>query len=146
MAFHRGTFGPCWWSCVIGSFSEDDVRGFLEHLRAAAGQAGAGSLILDITHDVPMPTPVQRKKITDIISKAPNLNLVAGHALVVSSPLARGALTAINWVVRPKFDEKIFGNPGDAVAWLVERNAELDGAGLLKDLASGIPGLDALKW
>jgi hypothetical protein len=146
MAFHSGILGPCWWSAVIGTFTEEDVHGFLAHLRYAAAHAAKGSLILDITHDVPMPTPVQRKKITDIISHAPNLDLVAGHALVVSSPVARGALTAINWVVRPKFDEKIFGNPPAAVAWLAARNPKLDEAALLADLARGIPELATLKW
>ena len=103
-------------------------------------------LILDITHDVPMPTAVQRKRITEIIGNAANTRLLAGHALVVNSPVGRGALTAINWVVRPKFDEKVFGNPKDAVAWLVERNPALDGAALLGDLSRAVPELAKLRW
>ena len=131
---------------MLGRFSDEDVEGFLSHLREAVANLGPGELILDVTHDVPMPTPVQRRRITEIIGKAPNTHLLAGHALVVNSPVGRGALTAINWVVRPKFEEKIFGNPQDAVAWLAQRNPALDGAALLRELARAVPELATLRW
>ena len=146
MSFHHGVVGPCRWACLIGGFSDDDAEGFLSHLRAAVANLEQGHMILDITHDVPMPSATRRKQITEIIGGAQNTHLLAAHALVVNSPVGRGALTAINWVVRPKFDEKIFGNPRDAVAWLVERNPMLDGDALLRDLARSVPGLSELKW
>lgn len=131
---------------MLGRFSDSDVEGFLSHLRDAVAHLEAGDLILDITHDVPMPTAVQRKRITEIIGGASRTDRLAGHALVVNSPVGRGALTAINWVVRPRFDEKIFGDPKDAVAWLAERNPALDAQALLGELARAVPALASLRW
>lgn len=131
---------------MLGKFSDSDVERFLAHLRDAVAHLEKGDLILDITHDMPMPTAVQRKRITEIIGGAARTDLLAGHALVVNSPVGRGALTAINWVVRPRFDEKIFGDPKHAVAWLAERNPALDAQALLGDLARAVPALASLRW
>lgn len=146
MTFYRGMLGPCRWACVIGEFSDQDVEGFLSHLRDVVEHRVPGQLILDITHDVGMPTAVQRKQIAEIIGRATNLQLVGGHAVVVNSAVVRGTLTAINWVVRPSFEEKVFGNPRDAVAWLAERNPALDGAALLQDIERAVPKLGNLRW
>jgi len=146
MSFHRGVQGPCRWACLIGGISDDDANGFLSHLRDAVAQLEKGLMILDITHDVPMPSAVLRKEISQIVAQAADAQLLTAHALVVNSPVGRGALTAINWVVRPKFDEKVFGNPHDAAAWLAERNPALDGAALIRDLERSVPGLAGLKW
>lgn len=103
-------------------------------------------LVLDITHEMPMPTAVQRRRIVEVLSSVPDLSFIAGHALVVTSTVGRGLLTAINWVVRPGFDEKVFSNPQEALPWLVQRNSAFDPDRFMQTLRAAVPELDTLQW
>lgn len=66
--------------------------------------------------------------------------------VVVTSTVGRGLLTAINWVVRPGFDEKVFSNPQEALPWLVQRNSAFDPDRFMQTLRAAVPELDTLQW
>lgn len=42
-------------------------------------------------------------------------------AFVTPNIVVRGVLTALNWIRQPTHEEKVFAQPGDALAWLQER-------------------------
>lgn len=141
-----GAFGPCRWSFIQGALTEADVDAFVDYLRDLAATLEPGQVVLDIAYDLPMPTPVQRRRIVDTLKGASNLERAAGHAFVINSSIGRRLLTAINWVLRPPFEERVFSHPEEAVRWLEERNRDLDGAAVLRRIGRMVPGFDALRW
>lgn len=86
----------------------------------------SGEVILDMLYDVTMPTPVQRRRIGGVVEGSSALQQTGGHAVVTNSTLGRSLMTAINWVVRPSFEERIFGCPQEALEWLREKNPGVD--------------------
>lgn len=146
MPLHTGSVGPCRWSLVQGNFGEEETTGFYAYLREMVRTVRPQQLVLDIAYDTPMPSPLQRRQIIEILSSSPDLGLVAGHALVMNTTLGRGLLTAINWVVRPPFEEQVFSEPSAAMRWLKERNPALDLEALRRDILRACPGFDALRW
>jgi hypothetical protein len=146
MSFHGGALGSCRWSCLVGDLTPQDEADFLQHLRSMIGSVVPGMVVLDITHDMPMPSAVQRKKITDILGSRRDLHIIGGHAFVSNSPMGRGLLTAINWVIRPPFEESVFSRPVDAIAWLAQRNRTVDGASVLQSITRAFPGFEQLRW
>ena len=147
MPLHIGREGPCAWTLGLGSFDDADVHRFVANLRAlAVPPVSPHLLVLDILHGVPMPTAVQRKLIVGALRDSPALEKARAHALVSNSPVGRGVLTAINWVVQPKFDEAVFSKPSDALAWLSARSDRLDGARVLRAIRDACPAFDGLRW
>ncbi|WP_437540130.1 hypothetical protein WME79_04065 [Sorangium sp. So ce726] len=53
----------------------------------------------------------------------------AGQAYVLSSALARGALTAIRWLSPPAFPQAVFEHPGPAIVWARRSLAQRLGQG-----------------
>lgn len=143
---YTGDAGPCAWSFIRGELDDETVGRFLEYLRNLAKHAVPGQLVIDLCYDVPMPTPVQRKRIVEVLQSSPKLDLVAGHAFVINSTIGRGLLTAINWVVRPPFEEKVFTQPREAMDWLEERNATFDRKRLLTSIYDACPSFASLDW
>ncbi len=52
-----------------------------------------------------------------MISKIVDVNVV-GQAFIVSSPIARGALTAVFWINGPPWPAKVFAKQSQGLAWL----------------------------
>lgn len=146
MTLYSGDAGPCAWSLIHGDLDEPTIEAFLTYLRGLAQHAVPGQLVLDMCFDIPMPTPVQRRRIVEVLQSSPKLELVAGHALVINSTIGRGLITAINWVVRPPFEEKLFSRPEQAFEWLAERNPSFDGDRLLRSVRAAHPDFDRLRW
>jgi hypothetical protein len=138
--------GDCAYSVVVGPFSEQEYRLYLDHLGAVVNNLHPGVVVLDCLFQIPRPTPLQRQAIGEVVNQARTPELVAGHAVVTSSAAGRGALTAINWVVRKPFPEKVFGKPGDALAWLHERNPRVSPEAVMQELHTRVPGFETLAW
>lgn len=142
-----GRFGPVSWSVVSGNVTPDVFDAFCDHLEALAKRQDPGQLVLDIFHDISRPTAIQRQRAANILANAPNLKLVAGHAFVTNSVVGRGALTAINWMFKKEFPERVFPNPPDAMAWLAQQNPALVPGDLARHLQQVTGGtLDRLAW
>lgn len=146
MTLHTGEAGPCVWSLIQHDLDDETLEGFLAYLGRLATDAVPGQLVLDMCFDIPMPTPVQRRRIVGVLESSPKLEYVAGHALVINSTVGRGLLTAINWVVSPPFDEKVFGRPEEAFEWLAQRNPAFDAEQLLRSVRAAHPDFDRLRW
>jgi len=66
-------------------------------------------------------TPRQRQAISNSMADT-DARVLAGYpncggALVFSSALLRGMLTAILWIKKPKHETRVFANIAEAVAW-----------------------------
>lgn len=146
MTLVTGRTGPCAWSVIQGSITEAKMEAFTAYLRDVADKIAPGQVVLDILRDVSMPTPVQRRQIVDTLNASPKLELVAGHALVINSMMGRGLLTAINWVVKPPFEEKLCADPAEALKWLQSRNDAIDAGDILRDIRSAVPEFDQFTW
>ena len=146
MSFVSGRSGPCEWALIQGDLDDTSTDQFVTHLRDVATRIQPGQVVLDITRNVSMPSPVQRKRIVDVLQSSSKLDVVAGHALVISSTLGRGLMTAINWVVRPPFEERICANPVEALEWLKSLNPALEPANVLASIERASPGFARLTW
>ncbi|MCA9536880.1 MAG: STAS/SEC14 domain-containing protein [Myxococcales bacterium] len=146
MKLVTGTTGVCEWAFIHGTLDDVTMEQFVAHLRRMSERIEPGRVVLDITHDVGMPTAVQRRRIVEALQSSPKLDLVAGHALVINSTLGRGLLTAINWIVRPPFEERVCATPTEALDWLATRNAAVDPSSVLTSLERAVPGFSALSW
>jgi hypothetical protein len=80
------------------------------------------SIALDLRQAAQM-SAAQRKLLTDTMSSSEDqLNMFCqGTALVFSSTLLRGMLTAVFWFFRPKYPTRVFGSTTDANAWCHDR-------------------------
>ncbi|HEX2570721.1 MAG TPA: hypothetical protein VH877_14285 [Polyangia bacterium] len=65
-------------------------------------------------------SPLQRKQFSEYI-KSREMSLkqyIAAHAVVVSSAIERGIVTAVLWVSPPPFPVRVFTSPTDAETWV----------------------------
>lgn len=145
MTLHTGVFSSCSWSVLTGRIHDDDVAGFVRHIRGIRTRDG-DAMVIDIAHSVSLPNPMQRKQIVEAVGSIEGKSLLLGHAVVTNTAVARGVLQVVNWFVTPEFPEKIFRAPGDAVAWLVERAPRFDRDGFLSELERRVPGFAQLRW
>lgn len=51
--------------------------------------------------------------------------LIVGYAVLISSQLMSGVVTAVLWLMRPPCPMKVFTDPADAEAWLFSLDSEL---------------------
>lgn len=107
-----------------GSVNEEDLSDFLLRLEPVY-QRGHLAIIADATQASISDATAERRRILaeglkKIVDKYPNH--VISEAVILSNPLVRGILTAVNWVRDPKsFPHKAFKNEAEAVAWTKEQ-------------------------
>ncbi|MCA9642366.1 MAG: hypothetical protein KC492_16810 [Myxococcales bacterium] len=147
MALYSGQVGACFWTCVMGAFSDEEAAQFAEGiLRLGALTRSQDIVVLDVCYDIPLPKPMHRKLIADAVEAIPDKSHVVGHALVSNSTVAQGVLTAINWFVKPVFPEKVFRDPSSGVAWLSAQLPSLSPRRILDAMAQDVPGFERLRW
>lgn len=76
-------------------------------------------MIVDALKAAPI-TARQRSKIVDTVDDHQVLfaKFCAGQAVLVHSALARGVITAMNWIKQPPMPMKTFDNRAEAEKWL----------------------------
>ena len=141
-----GTWQRCHWQCLVGAIDTAGWERYIEHMWSVHPRLERGDVILDLWHDTGRPSPKSREQFTSSFMQADGLDRVHGHAFVTNSALSRGVLTAVNWVVKRPFPEKLFASPDDAMPWLQGVAPALDLAGLQADLRAKVPGYAALRW
>ena len=141
-----GTWRHCHWQCLSGAFDAAGWDAYLERLMNLLPVLAAGDVVLDIWHDCGRPSPTQREQFTAGFAMAPGVGRIAAHAFVTNSALSRGVLTAVNWVVRRPFDEKLLATPQAGLAWLHHRDPTFDVVGMHAELHAKIPGFAQLRW
>ena len=75
------------------------------------------------------PNASQRKRASEVIERERERTRRwnVANALIFTSPLIRGVLTAIEWASPSPVPMKSFATPDDALAWLSERYEEVAG-------------------
>lgn len=145
MTIHTGAFEDCSWSVITGSLHDRDINQFVAHIRSI-GANGKPTVVIDIAHSVSLPNPLQREQIIDAVGSIEHKHLVLGHAVVTNTAIARGVLQVVNWFVPPKFPERVFRSPGEAIDWLGKQVADLDRDGLLADIERSVRSFGSLRW
>ena len=98
---------------------DEELEHFLEQYSATIKSRGERyALVLDVSNTEKL-NPVQRKKLVNMMerNKAFNEKHCAGCAMVFSSMLLKGILTAIFWIHKPPHPTKVFNVQEDAIEW-----------------------------
>lgn len=100
--------------------SDDEMREVMRESATLRALGQLHALLLDVRATSSL-TPVQRKMITDSMGENPEMQreITAGVALVFSSPILRGILTAIYWVRPAVVPTRVFATPDAAATWLL---------------------------
>lgn len=148
MGFVGGEIGGiCRWSFLSGRFTDAEVEQFAEHIGALGRVTKPGYVVLDVAHEIALPTPLQRKRIATAVDEATRTTRsVTAHALATNSVTARGVLTAINWFVQRTFEEKVFADPRAALLWLRGFNDKLQPDAVLAEISRAVPAFARLRW
>lgn len=70
-----------------------------------------------VTDDAQTPSPLQREHVARAVRLA-DPSRFAAQAFVMKSMMARGVMTAIHWLSKPIYPQKIFSNCESAYTWL----------------------------
>lgn len=146
MTLKTGRVGNCFWSFNAGQFSAEDHARRIAYMKSFGAAAAPGTTVFNVLHDVPRPSAVERGEMSDAVNAAPSLSHVLGHAFVTNSAVARGALTAINWLIKNRMPEKTFSNPDEGLAWLAKQDPSLDVAAVKAAMLKECPEMAQLKW
>ena len=94
---------------------KDEYMDFYQYEVKRRGERYA--LVLDVRNTI-KPNPKERKKLTEAMQKSEfNQKYCVCTALVFSSAIMRGILTAVFWLHKPKYPIKVFATPEAAIEW-----------------------------
>lgn len=146
MPLHFGSVGCCHYNVITAPADDQVWNEFVERMLQLAEIVQPGDVVIDLWHAPGGPSSVQRDRFNSAFNASPSVRLVKAHAFVATSTLARGALTAINWVIKRPFEEKTFARPAEGIAWLHAQQPAVDVAALERALQEQVPGFAALRW
>ena len=95
------------------------------------------SAMFTVAHSPRMPSASHRKALAELAESELGPRLQR-HAIVSNSAIAQGVVTALSWLSRKPYEEKIFRTPTDAIAWLQERHPHV-GEGLWSRISARVP-------
>lgn len=106
-----------------------DCVGFGDGMRALLARKQRHAIVFD-TNGVFAMNAHQRAMMVALSKEtaAESAKYVVTACVVITNPLARGVVTAINWISPPTFEQKFMATLEEAEAWAVRRLAE-DAAG-----------------
>lgn len=96
----------------------DAVRGTLQR---CVGRTDLPASILVVDAGNPVPNAAWRKRIAEASAMAPCRML---FAVVSSSVLVRGAITAVNWIRPPPYEASVHDEVESAVRWIEEKRGK----------------------
>ena len=102
--------------------------------------------MLFIARDTNSPSPQQRRELAGAVLEARRTSQLRGFALVTASPIVRGALTAVSWLLRSPVPYGAFTTPREALAWLHGQQAEVDPAAVEAALHRAVPHAATARW
>lgn len=106
--------------------TDDDVRGYCRELDTLAEKRGRFFQLIDTSRQKTSASAVQRRIFSDWIADPRARRLAEDRmadAIVITSALVRGAVTAVFWIRPPVAPTKIFATPREALPFLEERAA-----------------------
>ena len=106
------------------ALSEEKFREHLDHISAVYERREPFTLLVDARRAPPL-TASERQILADtfrfLVRRNPGV--LRGLAFCLSDTSARGALTAINWLVRPPYPTAAFESIPKASVWLMHQFA-----------------------
>ena len=146
MTLYAGFRMGCHWQVLVGPADEASWTQLIDRLIGLEAVVEPGDIVLDLWFDAGMPSSKNRARFTSEFTRSVITQRVQAHALVTNSTLSRGVLTAINWVIKRPFQERVFAQPADGLAWIGSLKPDLDIGALRRDIEMAVPGFTSLHW
>ena len=140
-----GRTSGCWWLWVEGQVTPEIHARIVATIQEWASST-TPSCMLFVARDTNSPTPQQRRELAEAVLSARRRDHLRGFALVTDSPIIRGALTAVGWIVGPTMPYAAFATPADALVWLREHHDAVDPGAVRDEVRRAIPTAHALRW
>lgn len=104
------------------AFGSDDWAVLIEGLVGILKRDQPFAVINDVRSGA-APNALQRKQVADMYKAHPDLvkRNWLGTAFVTDSPIARGALTAVTWLIPQPHPVKVFSKYAEGEAWAQEQ-------------------------
>ena len=117
--------GPVFWGYFYADYSDEEFMAYIEAAAAAYGGPAFAGAVVTVAHSPRMPNATQRKVLAEL-ARDSAAGTVRWHAISSDSFVARGVVTAMNWLTDKGFDERIFSRPHAALAWLSRQCPEVE--------------------
>lgn len=113
------------WPLVVVRWPDGPItdEAIERYLRVAIGHMKRGRhFVLHLTVRVAGLDARQRRTFAEHIElhRSTLKAKVGGAAIVVDSAIARGVITAVNWIAPPPFPQRVFATEGEAEAYLAQ--------------------------
>ncbi len=108
---------------VFEGYGPDDLERMFDDWREVFARKERFVALCDLGRVRAMPDAKQRARTAALTKsiEADSMRYSLGTAMVVSNPIARGAMTAIDWINPPKIPQKYAGTLGEGCDWCIER-------------------------
>jgi serine/threonine protein kinase len=137
--YWSGRVGRLWWFHYTGPCTDEMWSQYLGMVQRML-DTGLACTLACCAHRADGPSAVQRKQLADFVEKHRGpLARLDRFALVIDSVVHRHAITAISWLVRKPFEERIFNSPVAAIRWLSENHPELDPEAVRASFVAQVP-------
>ncbi len=137
--FWLGRVSRLWWFYYTGPCTNETWSQYLEMVQRMV-DGGLDTTLVCFAHLADAPSPLQRKQMADFIQKnAKGLERLDRFALVIDSVIHRGAITAISWLVKKPFEERVFNSPLAAIKWLTEPHPSLNPEEIRASIVAQVP-------
>jgi hypothetical protein len=128
-----------WWCYYAGPCTDEIWRQYLGTVERMI-DSGLDCTLACFAHHADAPSALQRKAMADFIERNQKvLERLDRFALVIDSVVHRGAITALSWLVKKPFAERIFNSPLAAIKWLTETHPELDPEAVRASIVAQVP-------
>lgn len=140
----HGFLRPVSWTHFFGPTTDDDVDSYVDHHldQARVAKAEGRKVVgLMLHYKASAPNAQQRHKIAKAIKESGELmgESLPLFAYVFDSGLTRGAVTAVSWLVKKPFAERIYRTPEEALQALESEWPGLDADALWRDIEAKVP-------
>jgi hypothetical protein len=142
---HTGVTGACRWVLLEGHVDEAAHQQVVAAVRAW-GASTTPSVLLVVTYRTGAPHAQHRNELAQAVRELAHPEHTRAFALATTSPVARGALAAISWLVKSTMPYRAFRNPDAALAWLATQCDGVEPAAVHAALAAADDRYPAMRW
>jgi hypothetical protein len=138
-----GFTSGCYWFYSTGELTSEGWNKYIGGIDTACKMAPRITTALVISYQSGSPNSQQRVLVKEVCeANIEALKKLSGHAFVSDSGLVRGALTAVNWIFRKPFPEKVFSAPPGAFVWLESVAPEFNAEMVWREIVKVVPARD----
>ena len=134
MPFYQGRVGKHWWMLIDTDFTADDWASMIKTLEADTNVTQL-VIVLDLKINN-APNAIQRSVLSEAGKRLRNLK---ANAILTNSSVVSGILTAQNWFISKRYQEKSFTAADKAITWLNTFTPGFDHQEVLADVLKTAP-------